>query len=56
MIFPCSRCGKDDFKKTCDRIVHLKRKFKCKLPSTPIPVPRFQLSLPALVVHVQGKD
>ncbi|CAG8464951.1 28173_t:CDS:2 [Racocetra persica] len=30
MIPPCSQCGKDDFKKTCDRKAHLKRKFKYK--------------------------
>ncbi|GBB99227.1 hypothetical protein RclHR1_34570001 [Rhizophagus clarus] len=30
MIPPCSHCGKDDFKKSCDRTNHLNRKHKCK--------------------------
>ncbi|GBB85350.1 hypothetical protein RclHR1_01190026 [Rhizophagus clarus] len=30
MILPCPRCGKDDFKKSCDQINHLNRKHKCK--------------------------
>ena len=30
MVFQCPRCGKNDFKKTCDLTNHLNRKFKCK--------------------------
>jgi hypothetical protein len=30
MIPSCSRCEKDDFKKSHNRTNHLKRKFKCK--------------------------
>ena len=38
MIPPCTRCSKDDFKKTRDRKAHLKRKFKCK----PKPIPQIK--------------
>ncbi|GBB98996.1 hypothetical protein RclHR1_03390012 [Rhizophagus clarus] len=30
MIAPCPRCGKNNFKKTCELTAHLRRKFKCK--------------------------
>src|SRR5271170_7398693 len=30
MIPPCPRCGKDDFKKTRDRAIYLKRKNPCR--------------------------
>jgi hypothetical protein len=63
MVLQCSRCGKNDFKKTRDLTNHLNRKFKCKQIQIPNPVqpPSSNVSRPQLpvpsppspVVHVR---
>src|SRR4051812_19714300 len=46
MILQCLRCGKNDFKKTCDLTNHLNRKFKCKQTQSSVSNP------PSPVIHV----
>ncbi len=66
MVLQCSRCEKNNFKKTCDLTNHLNRKFKCKQTQIPNPVqpPNPNISRPQLpvpsppspVVHVHEKE
>ncbi len=66
MVLQCSRCEKNNFKKTYDLTNHLNRKFKCKQTQIPNPVqlPNPNISRPQLpvssplspVVHVHEKE
>jgi hypothetical protein len=52
MILPCLRCGKNDFKKSRDRVKHINRKFPCTLQIQPQPDQREEITREAEVTPV----